>query len=278
MFVSHNDDGSIFEILPGGQPRTVSEGGMIAPGGVAVLNRPHGGESVFVADIWTLREFNGLTGRAVSAAHSSFAAPGGITAPLTVAADGENLIVSSWLGNSVQVWNPQTRQVVENHPEFAVPMNAIRFQGDLIVAELGTHSLVRVTPGVRTTLTDALYVPAGLAASGGNLWVSDWASGIVWQILPTMMPIAMGLEGPEGLAVDQDGSLLVVESRAGRLSRISLSTRAVTTVADGLELGAAGTPSMPPTWVFNGVAVGPSGAIYVTGDKTNVLYRLGWPH
>jgi sugar lactone lactonase YvrE len=278
LFVSHTDDGSIFAILPSGQSRTVSEGGLILPGGVAVINRPHGGESVFVADLWTLREFNGLTGRAVSAEHSSFAVPDGITAPLTVAADGENVIVSSWIGNNVQVWNPETRQVVENHPGFAVPLNAIRFQGDLVVAELGSHSLVRVTPAGRATLTDALYVPAGLAASGGNLWVSDWGSGMVWQILPAMMPIAMGLAGPEGLAVDQDGSLLVVESRAGRLSRINVSTGAVTTVTDGLELGAAGGPSMPPTWAFNGVAVGPSGAIYVTGDKTNVLYRLGWPH
>ncbi len=78
--------------------------------------------------------------------------------------------------------------------------------------------------------------------------------------------------------MDQDGSLLVVESRAGRLSRIDVSTGAVTTMADGLDLGAPASPSMPPTWVFNGVAVGPSGAIYVTGDKTNVLYRLRWPH
>ena len=46
--------------------------------------------------------------------------------------DGENLIVSSWISNSVQVWNPETRQVVENHPEFAVPLNAIRFQGDRV--------------------------------------------------------------------------------------------------------------------------------------------------
>lgn len=251
---------------------------MIAPGGVAVVERPHGGESVFVADLWKLREFNGLTGQPLSAEHASFAVPAGITPPMTVSADGENLIVSSWFGNSVQVWNPEMRQVVENHPGFAVPINAIRFQGDLIVAELGTHSVVRVTSEGPTTLTDALYVPAGLAASGSNLWVSDWASGMVWQVLPAMMPVAMGLAGPEGLAVDQDGTLLVVESSAGRLSRIDAATGIITTVADGLELGAAASQGAPPTWVFNGVAVGPSGAIYVTGDKADVLYRLRWPH
>jgi hypothetical protein len=43
-----------------------------------------------------------------------------------------------------------------------------------------------------------------------------------------------------------------------------------------LEVGAPGPEGYPPTWIFNGVAVGPSGAIYITGDVTNVLYRI-WP-
>jgi sugar lactone lactonase YvrE len=152
--------------------------------------------------------------------------------------------------------------------------------GDLIVAELLTRSVVRVTSGGRTPLITGppFYVPAGLAASGDNLWVSDWATGMVWQILPTVVPVAMGLSFPEGLAVDRDGTLLVVEAGAGRLSRIDLPSRAVTTVAEGLSLGMPGGSGMVPTYFFNGVAVGPSGAIYVTGDKANVLYRLRWPH
>ena len=45
-------------------------------------------------------------------------------------------------------------------------------------------------------------------------------------------------------------------------------------MATGLEFGAPGVPNYPPTWMFNGVAVGPSGHIYVTGDKKNLLYRF----
>jgi glucose/arabinose dehydrogenase len=81
---------------------------------------------------------------------------------------------------------------------------------------------------------------------------------------------------PEGLALDLDGSLLVVEAGAGRLSRIDLATGEVSVVTEGLELGAPAIPGAPPTYQFNGVTVGPSGAIYVTGDATNVLYRI-WP-
>jgi hypothetical protein len=45
-------------------------------------------------------------------------------------------------------------------------------------------------------------------------------------------------------------------------------------VAEGLPLGMPASPSMPPTWVFNGIAVGPSGAIYVTTDVRNAVYRI----
>jgi DNA-binding beta-propeller fold protein YncE len=170
---------------------------------------------------------------------------------------------------------------------FAGPLNAIRFQGDMVVAELETGSVVRArgaNPAERVTLAAGLGVPAGLAATDDDLWVGDWATGSVLQLVADGQPLARPrvmarrLAAPEGLAVAPDGrSLLVVESGAGRLSRIDLKTGRVSTVADGLALGAQGipgVPGVPPTWSFNGVAVGPSGAVYVSGDKANVLYIL----
>jgi len=43
-----------------------------------------------------------------------------------------------------------------------------------------------------------------------------------------------------------------------------------------LGIGLQGPEGYPPTWGFTGVAVGPSGAIYITGDVAGVLYRI-WP-
>ncbi len=123
-------------------------------------------------------------------------------------------------------------------------------------------------------------MPVGLAATDDDLWVSDWATGMVQQIiadgepLSEPIPVATNLSAPEGLAVAPDGSLLVVETGAGRLSSIDLETGEVKTVAEGLLLGAEGAEGYPPTWIFNGVAVGPSGVIYITGDIANVLYRI----
>jgi sugar lactone lactonase YvrE len=111
-------------------------------------------------------------------------------------------------------------------------------------------------------------VPAGLAATADSLWAADWAAGSVLQLVagdqPLQQPkvVAQGLASPEGLAVDRDGSLLVVESGAGRLSRIDPATGKVSIVADGLSFETP-LPGAPPTTSFNGVAVGSSGAIYV---------------
>lgn len=236
-----------------------------------------GRESVYVADLFTLREFDGRTGRPMGLERNMLGASE-LVPPFTVAADGDNLVLTSWFDMAVQVWDPNAGEAIMTYHDVPVPLNAIGFQGDVVVAQLGTGSVVRASDGF--PLATGLFVPTGLAATEEDLWVCDWASGIVWQIvsggtiLAAPIPVATGLSFPEGLAMDLDGSLLVVESGAGRLSRIDLGTGTVSTVAADLELGAEGTPGMPPTWTFNGVAVGPSGAIYITGEVANVLYRF----
>jgi sugar lactone lactonase YvrE len=279
LFVSGLDTGAIAEILPDGTARMVSEGGMMWPGGITVVPRPDGA-SVLVADFWNIREFDGLTGEEISIREAP------MFGAFTVAPDGDNLVLTGWFANAVAVWNPETQEVSEYYEDFAVPLNAIRFQGDLVVAELGTASVVRASaedPSQRVTLAEGLGVPAGLAATDDDLWVADWAAGLVLQIvaggepLAEPVPVATGLLFPEGLAVAPDGSPLVVETGAGRLLRIDTATGEVSAVAEGLELGAPGVEGYPPTWMFNGVAVSPSGAIYVTGDVGNVLLRLTSP-
>lgn len=276
LFVSNFRDGSIHTILPNGKARELSPGGLVAPGGVAVLPDDHAGESVFVADFWTVRGFDGLNGQTGLNGRDFF-----FDSPFTASADGDNLVLTSWFGNTVEVWKPVTQEILEVY-QFFVPLNAVRFQADLVVAELGTGSVVRMDTysGERTPIATGLFVPAGLATSDDNLWVADWATGVVWQIvadsqvLDEPAAVATGLDQPEGLVAEHASSLLVVESGAGRVSRIDLNSGMVTTVAEDLELGATGPAGWPPTWLFNGVAVGERGDIYVTGDIGNVIYRI----
>jgi sugar lactone lactonase YvrE len=159
----------------------------------------------------------------------------------------------------------------------------VRFQGDVVVCERGTGSVVRLSaaePTTRTVLASGLGLPAGLAATGQDLWVSDWATGRVLEVVAggrvhkRPRVLAEGLAYPEGLAVCADGSLLVVEAEAGRLTRIDPRSGKVTTVWDGLAPCLQGDH---PTWIFNGVAVDASGTIYLTSDAANARgRRLGF--
>ncbi len=284
LYVTSLLQGSVREIRPNGHVRTISPAGMTTPGGVAVLGGgPPGNPDVaWVADFFSLRGIQGVSGREVEFFGT---VPGlsALTAPGTASADGANLVLSSWILNAVQVFEPATGNVLLNLPDFALPLNAIRFQGDLVVSELGTGSVVRADgadPSLRTTLASGLAVPTGLAATAADLWVADLIFGTVLHVVDAggvITPpavVAAGLAGPEGLAVLPDGDLLVVEAAAGRLSRIAPASGTVIPVAENLGLGAPPPPLMPPTWLFNGVAVGARGAAYVTGDVDNVVYKI----
>jgi sugar lactone lactonase YvrE len=280
LFVSHGQDGIVYQVLPDGRTNTCCKGGMIAPGGVAVLSGPEG-ESVFVADFWTLRQFDSDTGEEIGVHRHRIGMPGSITSPFTVSADGDNLILTSWLPRSaVQVVDPKNAEVLEEYLDFAEPVNAIRFGDDIVVAEAESGSLILInhtSPTERDTIATDLAAPAGLAAAEGDLWVSDAFMGSVLMVaaegvvLSPPRLVASDLANPEGLAVGADGNLLVAESDAGRLSHIDLATGKVTTVVEGI---APCLQSNHPTWIFNGVAVAPSGVIYATCDAGNALYRI----
>jgi len=282
MYVSNADFGWIIEVLPSGQTRTISGGGMIGPGGLAVLPGSNNQDALFEADLFRLREFNGLNGQEVAVDKGHLLpAPGALTLPFTVSADGNNLVVTSWFGAVVQVWNPQTNEVLEEHA-MAVPINAIRFKNDLAVVDLGLGGVVRASDKSMILPIDnaTVFAPGGLATDGELLWVADWGTGTIWQIsfagnTPNApVAVATGLSYPEGLALDTDGSLVVVETGASRLSRIDLATGKATTIADGLELGLPALEGFPPTWTFDGVAIGQTGDIYVSGFGKNVIYSV----
>lgn len=286
LFIANSIEGLVGQVYKSGYVRKLNRKGMSQPGAIAVLSRKYSlRSSVFVADVYSLREYSSITGRELSVHGES----SGIFYPLTVSPQGKNLILSSWFAGAVQIWDPQNKQILQNYFNFVTPMNAISFQGDLIVAELGASAgaarILRVGKDETTTLADVsnnLYLPVGLASDNDNLWVSDAATGMVWQIVEAgnLVPVASGLSSPEGLALDKNGNLLVVEAGANRLSRINLSTGVISVIQEGLENGDAGIPGTPPTFTMNGVAVDKFGKIFTTGDRANVIYssrHANWP-
>jgi sugar lactone lactonase YvrE len=269
VYLSGFAEGCIVKLLPGGNYVTLSPGGMVLPNGVAVLPQD-GGDSIYVGDFWKLREFDGRTGKQLSEAFSlGFFMPGGLIPSGFIAPDSNNLIIASSMVGSVQEWDPINMQVLNSIANMNMPTAAIRYEGDLIAGELMTGRLVRWNAGASTWDTVAqLYEPSGMATDGTNLWVADHTLGMVYRIDETPIPVAnRSLSGPTGLTYyPPDDSLLVIEADAGRLSKIE-QDGSVITLAEGLQL------AYSPGFV-NGVAVGQSGAIYVTGIVSDVLYRI----
>jgi len=179
------------------------------------------------------------------------------------------------------VFDPVTHQILEEHWDFAVPLNAVMFQGQLVVAEVFNGVVMGNAPADRVLIWPTIY-PTGLAVNDIDMYAADYFMGTVFQIaddgiiLDTPVMVASGLANPEGLAIDADGTLLVVEATAGRLSRIDPASGMVTTVADGLEVTYESRPDMQllPHNGFAGVAVGPRGDIYVAGANAGPLYHL----
>jgi len=280
LYISNADFGSIEQILPSGQPRTISRGGMIAPMGMAVLPGSNKRDALYVANLFRLYHLNGLTGREENVYKGDLlGGEGNLTTPFTLSADGNNLIVSSYFGGVVQIWNPQSDQVIETYP-MGIPIDAIRFKNDIAVSDLGLGGVVRASD--QSPIFPAgtpIFLPSGLATDGETLWVADLATGTIWQLGSNNIAVelATGLEGPEGLAWDKEGGLLVVETGASQLSRIDLATGVVSKIADGLSLSGPAVgqdAALPPTNLFDGVAIGQSGDIYVSGGGKNVIYRI----
>jgi glucose/arabinose dehydrogenase len=198
-----------------------------------------------------------------------------------VAADADNLILTSFTDNSVRLWDPRAGRVLARHDDLALPVSAIRYSGEIVIAEHGAGRVISMAAGGARVLAEGLPAPTGLATDGQRLYVSDRVRGEILEIARDGQPVvprvvATGLDAPEGLALLGD-DLIVVEGESGRVLRIKRDGIITDDQVSLVALVAPGTPpvsaAQPPSMVFNGVAV-LGDVLYVTGEINRVLYRI----
>jgi sugar lactone lactonase YvrE len=295
VFVSSFVDGSVVRVNSDGSQTTIAPGGMAHPGGLAlrkvggqvgVEGRGDGGQprlEVVIADLQSLRGFDAQTGVATFVERNVFGISdmGSVT---NVAVDGENLILTSWLDDSVKVWDPEQRSVLVSHSELAGPVSAVRYAGRIVVAEHGRGRVIAIedAPGEPKShrieaIVSGLPAPTGLAVRDGDLFVGDRELGEILRIardgapLEAPEPVASGLSTPEGIAATANG-FAVMDGTSGQL--IEVDSRGVKRHIATIDAGSSSpTAEQPPSMIFNGVAVADDGIVFATGETSRALYR-----
>lgn len=280
LYVSSIGRNGIFEIDLGTKAlRTVVAGKLTAPGGVAVLG--HGADTrVYVADMFSLRAVNAATGEV----KTLLPVEGTGSYPSTVSAgkiDGRDvLVVGGWFTGRVQIVDPGNGAVLREEKNFAAPHDLkLLTDGSMVVAEAGAKKITRVLPdGTRETLAEGFQYPVGLAlGANDSLYVSDSAAGTVSAVnvaTRERREIAKDLKQPEGLVMLADGHLAVVEVGEEAVRSIDVTTGKIENIATRFAVGLKVAAPLPPSWIFNGIAEGPDGALYLPSDVQASLYVL----
>lgn len=281
LFVTSMTDNGIYMVdKQTGSWRTIVEGKLAIPADLAVTT-DGAKETVHVADVFSYRNVDGTTGavtdvlRVHGETHSY---------PTGISVGPKHTLLSSWFSNTVQKIDRKTGKLVATLGEFTAPVDALEAaDGTIYVAELATGNLVKVSPDgkTRTNIVKELRGPVALAQGAGTqIYVTEIAAGAVTQIdvaTGARKVVADNLAGPEGIDVGPDGKLYVAEVGQKRVVAIDPANGHKVVIASNLDIGLAPFPGGPPALMPTGVAVSRSGAVYVSADIRNALYKLTPP-
>ncbi|MBM3513410.1 MAG: hypothetical protein FJX59_06815 [Alphaproteobacteria bacterium] len=287
IFVSSSAYNGITEIDPETlATRRLTWGGLSAPGTVAVESL-NARDTLFVADAWGPRTVDPSTGT-VTALPRTPGVAGATT--LTIAGD-KFLLANVWPFGVVQVVDRANNKLIANLPGFGAPYGLQPVSDGFIVADYKADRLIHVDndkDNTRRPLPANLDGPVGLAdAGGGVFYVTEYGkkdkrgrflNGMVSKVdsaSGARTVVARKLNRPEGIAIAGDGRLIVAETGARRVIALDPAGKKKPEVlAEKLALGLDVGDHVAAPFMPTGVAVGADGAIYVTGDVDNVVYRL----
>ncbi len=281
LFVTSMTDNGVYLVdKVTGAAKTIVEGKLAIPADLAVVSE-NGKDTVHVADVFSYRTVDGGNGAVsdVLRVHGDTHAY-----PLGISIGPRHVLLSSWFSMTVEKVDRKTGKLVATVSDFAAPVDALETaDGTLYVAELATGNLVKVSPDgkTRSTVVKELRGPVALAQGPGDvIYVTEIAAGAVSQIdvaSGARKVVADGLAGPEGIDIGPDGRLYVAEVGQKRVVAIDPATGAKTVIASNLDIGLEPYPGGPPALVPTGVAVGRTGAVYVSSDRRNAMYKLTPP-
>lgn len=279
MFVTVMANNAIYEVdTTTGDARMVKGGALSVPCDIDVFSAG-GTDTLYLSDLFALRSINGATGEVTDIARNY---ADEIDLPINISVNEKHILVCSWFSGSVQMLDRATGKSIVLAHDFVAPVDVLEMpNGDWLVLQSGGRNLLRVSGPDKTTreviaegLTGAVaMVAAGdkavyaTLASKGRVVRVDLSSGKVKEIV-------RDLALPEGIAIADDGALVVAEVKAKRLIKINPKNGKIEVLAEDLPIGLPGQFGVPASFTPTGVAIGASGTIYMTSDIENAIYKF----
>lgn len=287
IYVSSTPFNGITEINPDtGATRRVTWGNISAPGTVSSIERD-GREQLIVADSWGPRIVDPANGQVTPIPRGP-----GVLGASGMAVIGEAYVLSNiWPFGTVQIVARDSGKLIANLPGFGAPYDIRPVPDGFIVADFSADRLIHVANDAEHTRSQAawgLEGPVGLADAGnGVFYVTEYGkkdkrgqytNGDVSRVelaTNTRTIVARKLKRPEGIALTADGRLIVAEVGAKRLVALDPKGKSkMEVLAENLSIGLDVGDQVPAPFLPTGVMVAKDGAIYVTGDIDNTLYRI----
>jgi sugar lactone lactonase YvrE len=282
LFVS-NFDGSITEILGGGESRALLPGGLKWPLDLAIGDDGQ----LYVADgtnFYVLPPGGKL--RSIGMLFSP-GYPGFLRGVAALAGGGFAVTTA---GGQVALYRPRDKesQVLADGLDQLYGV-AVAPGGAIVVAELGAGRVLSVRSGELKVLAGGLREPLGVAIGpDGACLISETGAGRVVKLTGAGVETVLdALQRPQGLVV-REGQLYVVDAGAKALIAFDMESKARRIIAADLPVGAPPgvTPKplrgMPPfsgpQGPFAGIAAGPDSTLYLSADAEGSVLALRPQH
>lgn len=162
---------------------------------------------------------------------------------------------------------------------------AVDRNGAIATTDIADGKVYTVADGKADEVASGLAQPIDVAfAADGSLLVSESGAGRIVRVTGSGTDtIVDGLETPHGILV-HEGKLLIVDVGAKTLVSVDLETKAREIVASNLPVGAPEgvtpkpllgiAPFSGPQGPFAGIAVGPDGTLFISGDAEGSVIAL----
>ena len=279
LFAS-NFTGEITEIRADGKTSTVLPGGLNWPLDLTVAD-----ETLYVADgtyFYAVSDGGSLrtAGMLFSPGYPGFLRG--------VDAVGTDEFIVTTSGGQVARYRPAAGETEFLATDFDQLYGVAVAHGAIVFAELGTGKVHCLHSGRVETLCSGLQEPIGVAFDddGATLVAESGAGRVVRLGASGPDTVVDGLQRPQGIHV-RDGRLYIVDAGAKELVEFDLHSKARTTVATGLPVGAPpgvepkplrGMPPFSgPQGPFAGVTSASDGTLYVSADADGSVLAVRRP-